>query len=206
MNEPLHRPAPPAIRGAEERLLTAEDLIAMSEAGVFAETEHVDLIDGRLWVRPSDGIGHMRATGGAGEAVQRLLIASPALSSQWILIPNASIRISDHRLFSADWAVISRAAMREERLPQPEDVALVIEAADTSLAFDEGDKKEIYAEAGIRELWIVRVAKGDARVCREPGADGVWGFDRIFGADETVAPRFAPGAAISVRALLGGGK
>lgn len=177
----------------------------MSEAGVFAETEHVDLIDGRLWASPSDGIGHMRATGGAGEAIGDL-IRHPDLRQAWILIPNASIRISDHRLFSADWTVISRAAMREDRLPRPEDVALVIEAADTSLAFDEGDKKEIYAEAGVRELWIVRVAKGDLRVCREPSADGVWGFDRIFRADETVAPLFAPGAAISVKALLGEGE
>src|SRR4051794_24819837 len=59
--------------------------------------------------------------------------------------------------------------------PRPADVLLLIEVADTSPAFDRDDKGPLYAEAGIREYWIVNLIDECVEICRDPQADGSWG-------------------------------
>jgi Uma2 family endonuclease len=55
--------------------------------------------------------------------------------------------------------------------PQPDDVFLLIEVADTSLDVDLGAKLELYARGGIRELWIVDLTTNRVLVHRKPGSD-----------------------------------
>ncbi len=52
--------------------------------------------------------------------------------------------------------------------PLPEDVFLLIEVSDSSLRKDRGPKLELYAEAGIREYWIVNVRAQTVDVYRDP--------------------------------------
>lgn len=54
------------------------------------------------------------------------------------------------------------------RHPQPEEVRLVIEVAESSLEFDRGKKLSIYAEAGIVEYWIVNLIDEEIEVYRNP--------------------------------------
>jgi Uma2 family endonuclease len=58
-----------------------------------------------------------------------------------------------------------------ERLPQAEDVLLIIEVADSTLAFDRSTKTELYAEMGIPEYWIVNLKKQQLEVNRNPDRD-----------------------------------
>lgn len=52
--------------------------------------------------------------------------------------------------------------------PTPDDVFLLIEVSDTSLAKERGPKLELYAEAKIREYWIVDVRRRSVDVYRDP--------------------------------------
>lgn len=52
--------------------------------------------------------------------------------------------------------------------PTPDDVFLLIEVSDTSLAKERGPKLEPYAEAKIREYWIVDVRRRSVDVYRDP--------------------------------------
>ena len=45
---------------------------------------------------------------------------------------------------------------------------LVIEVADTSLAYDLGTKVPLYARHGIPEVWVIDAATRQTRVFREP--------------------------------------
>jgi len=148
------------VQGVAPRLLTVDDLLALSAARVFIEGEKVELIDGRLYVSPSEGSQHLTGSGRVNECLGALL-RSTGLDSEWWLIPNLSLRISDTRLLQPDWAIVRRGVLEiEKRLPGPDDLALAIEIADTSLRFDEGDKKELYAEAGLGEYWVLRLGPG----------------------------------------------
>ena len=52
--------------------------------------------------------------------------------------------------------------------PEPRDIALIIEVADSSLAFDRTEKLQLYAEAGIPEFWIVNILDDQIEVFRKP--------------------------------------
>ncbi|HMO87133.1 MAG TPA: Uma2 family endonuclease [Lacipirellulaceae bacterium] len=52
--------------------------------------------------------------------------------------------------------------------PEPSDVLLLIEVADSSLEVDRGAKQSIYAEAGIADYWIVNLLQQHVEVYRQP--------------------------------------
>jgi hypothetical protein len=79
-----------------------------------------------------------------------------------------------------DLAVLAPAffALRGD-LPQARDVLLLIEVADSSLAFDRGRKRALYAREGIAEYWVVDVAGCAIDVYREPSPDGYRSHRRL---------------------------
>jgi Uma2 family endonuclease len=55
-----------------------------------------------------------------------------------------------------------------DRHPFPEDILLVVEVADTSLAFDREAKIPLYASCGIPEAWLVDLIHHEIHVFRRP--------------------------------------
>ncbi len=55
-----------------------------------------------------------------------------------------------------------------QRHPGPDDVALVVEVADTSPARDRGIKQQMYAQAGIPASWIVNLPERKIERYAEP--------------------------------------
>jgi Uma2 family endonuclease len=58
------------------------------------------------------------------------------------------------------------------RLPTPEDVALLVEAAESSLAIDRGPKCSAFARAGIPVYWIINLVDRQVEVYSNPAPDG----------------------------------
>lgn len=85
--------------------------------------------------------------------------------------------------------------------PTAADVLLLVEVSDTSLGFDRGAKAALYAEAGIREYWIVNVRARMIDVYREPH-DGAYDEIRTFSCGEHVAPRAYPHLRLDVAQLF----
>ncbi|MFM8707560.1 MAG: Uma2 family endonuclease, partial [Planctomycetia bacterium] len=69
--------------------------------------------------------------------------------------------------------------------PTSADTLLVIEVADTSLAFDLDTKVPLYARHGVREVWVIEAATGRTHVFRTP-MEGVAGYAerRLLEADD----------------------
>jgi Uma2 family endonuclease len=85
---------------------------------------------------------------------------------------------------------------------RPDDVALLVEVADASLRYDRGVKALLYAEAGIRDYWIVELAGDAVEVYREPGPGGFQRTDRV-GRDGTLVPLAFPDVTLTVGDILG---
>ena len=81
--------------------------------------------------------------------------------------------------------------------PTAADVLLLIEVSHDSLDYDRGEKADMYAEAGIREYWIVNVAENSIEVRRDPQPDGYRSVES-FVAGRTVHPLAAPDGGLSV--------
>jgi Uma2 family endonuclease len=88
-----------------------------------------------------------------------------------------------------------------KRHPQPEDVYLLIEVSDTSLATDRDEKLPAYGRAGIAEVWIVNLNEEAIEVYREPHFTG-YRSRSILRAGEKAAPQAFPDAAVDVAELL----
>jgi Uma2 family endonuclease len=82
--------------------------------------------------------------------------------------------------------------------PQPGDLHLVVEVADSTLGFDLRTKAALYARAGIVEYWVLDVSGRRMIVHRDPQG-GAYASVVAYGAEESVAPLAAPDSHLRVR-------
>lgn len=87
-------------------------------------------------------------------------------------------------------------------LPQPEDVALLIEVADSSLRYDRRVKGSLYAEAGVRDYWIVD-PDGDAIEIHRDPTEGAFRVTERIARGGTLTPRAFSHISFTVDAILG---
>jgi Uma2 family endonuclease len=57
------------------------------------------------------------------------------------------------------------------RHPQPRDILLLVEVADSSLNEDLGEMMELYAKAGIKDYWVINIPDFAIEVFRRPKRD-----------------------------------
>ena len=86
--------------------------------------------------------------------------------------------------------------------PQPADVLLVVEVADSSVRYDTGEKADLYAEAGVGDYWVVNIPGRRLEVYRDPRG-GKYQEVRYFTLSESVAPIAFPDLRLSVAMLFG---
>jgi Uma2 family endonuclease len=83
----------------------------------------------------------------------------------------------------------------------PSESFLVIEVADSSLAYDRGPKLRLYAELGVPEYWIVDVVARRIEVYREP-SQGAFGSKRVFEREEAIELVRFPDVAVRVSDVM----
>ena len=75
--------------------------------------------------------------------------------------------------------------------PQPADLRLVVEIADSTLSFDRTAKARLYARAGIIEYWVADVAARRLVVHRDP-LNGSYQSVAVYNDRESVRPLALP--------------
>jgi Uma2 family endonuclease len=78
---------------------------------------------------------------------------------------------------------------------------LVVEVADSSLAYDSGEKASLYAEAGVPEYWVVNLIERVLVVFRDP-KNGSYQTRSSIEPRARVAPEAWPDLAFEVRELF----
>jgi Uma2 family endonuclease len=84
--------------------------------------------------------------------------------------------------------------------PTAADVLLVIEVAESSLAYDTGEKADLYAAAGIADYWVVNLIDRCIEVRREPVGGRYRSLKTHLGEDE-VRPLAFPEVALKPGSL-----
>lgn len=124
---------------------------------------------------PSRTVSRLRALLDATVIVAALLFVS------WVQNP---IRLTPHSEPQPDLAVLGpRSDFYQLGHPQPGEVLLVIEVADSSIAIDRAVKLPLYARAGIGEFWLVDLAGRRVLVHRGPEGDGSTHVDAVSSGD-----------------------
>jgi Uma2 family endonuclease len=175
---------------------TVDHFERMIEAGVFQEDDRVELIDGEVVAMAALGLRHSESVRRCNRGLSRRAGDTAVVDVQnpLDLRPHARpepdvmlLRAPDSRYFG--------------RLPAAEDVLLVVEVAESSLATDRDQKIPLYARAGIPEAWLVNLIDDLIRVYREPTPDG-YRVIQTARRGENISPLAFPAWAIPVDELL----
>ena len=131
---------------------TVADFARMVEAGILAEDDRVELIDGEVRAMSPIGPRHVAI-------VNRLnALLSRQIADRAIVSVQNPIQLTDYTEPQPDIAVLRpREDFYAQALPLPEDVLLVVEVAETSLEYDRDEKIPRYAQTSIPEVWLIEV-------------------------------------------------
>ena len=159
-------PPSPCLASALYRL-SVRQYDRICENGTIDEGERVELIEGLLVAKR----GRNRPNIVAGNKGLRILwrIVPPG----WHVAKGVPIVASDWSKPAPDLAVI-RGVVEDydERAPTADDVALVVEIADSRLPADRTDLTRVFAAAGIPVYWIVNLAEAQVEVWFDPRREG----------------------------------
>ena len=176
--------------------LTVDDYYRLGEAGILREDSRVELIAGELIDRAPIGSRH---AGFINKIAERLRAGSGQTAIVAIQNP---LRLSTESEPQPDVALLRpRADYYAEKHPEPADVLLVIEVADTSLRYDREIKIPLYAQHGVAETWLVDIEKRQVMVYDEL-YDGVYQRVTNFGIAATISPQCLPMLALELAELF----
>jgi Uma2 family endonuclease len=179
------------------RRFTVDEYYWMARVGILAPDDRVELIDGEIVEMAPIGPVHAASVRQCTERFGREYSDLAQVSVQ------SPIRLGEHNEPEPDLALVRRRAdFYRLAHPTPEDVFLVVEVADTSLAVDRRVKLPLYARAGIPETWLVDLQHDVLLVHREPTPDG-YRVTRTARRGERIAPLAFPDREIAIADLLG---
>lgn len=149
------------------RRLTVDEYRTMTEVGILHEDDRVELLDGELYQMAAMNEPHI-------SCVMRLnRIFVRGVGDVALVSPQSAIRLSNYSQPQPDIVIARyRDDFYATAMPRPEDILLIVEVADTSLAYDRDRKLPRYSAAGIPEAWLVDLRRRRVTVYRDPAPDG----------------------------------
>jgi Uma2 family endonuclease len=175
---------------------TIDEYDKMIESGAFEQDRRFELIRGELRKMSPIGVPHAYAVEELAEwSYANAPLAKVQLRSQNpINIPGLqSVPEPDH-------AWLKRRDYSRQH-PTADEVLLIVEAADSSLPYDRGEKSALYAEVGIADYWIVNIPDRCIEVRRQPVGKSFEDI-RIYRESETVSPLHFSDLALPVASLF----
>ncbi len=174
---------------------TVEDYHRLAEAGILGEDDRVELIEGDLVM--SSPISSRHAA-----CVKRLnALFNAALQGRAIVGVQDPLRLGEHSEPEPDLMLLRpREDFYRDAHPGPEDVYLVIEVSETSLAYDREVKLPLYARFGVPEVWLVNLVEDRLEVYRTPRG-GSYTHKAVY-TQGRVAPQAFPDLGLDVAVIL----
>ncbi len=182
----------PATAGPRPLRWTCAEFHRFGDMGVF-EGRRAMLIDGVILEEGPMNPPHAITLGLVEGALRT------AFGAGWRFRSQSPLVLGQDLDPEPDFAVIAGTPRGSAGHPTMAD--LVVEAADSSLAFDTNEKRLLYARAGIREYWVVDINGRRLLVYRDPKA-GDYAAQQAFGPADAVSPLAEPGATVRVADLL----
>lgn len=131
---------------AARTLVTEAEFLSLPET-----TERVELVDGEVLVSPSPSFWHQEILARIVHALRDWAAARPDVS---VAQAPLDVRFGVARILQPDAMVFLRRLVDQEG-PLDSIPELCIEVLSRNRAYDRITKRFLYAEAGVREYWIV---------------------------------------------------
>lgn len=173
-----------------------EQYYRLAEAGVLKPDDRVELIEGEIIRMPAISSFH-------AASVSRLHYElNPVSRNQFIASIRSPVRLSNSSEPLPDIALLKpRHDFYAERHPEPEDVLLIIEVADTTLLSDRNVKIPLYARFGIPESWLINLPEKVIEVYHDP-VDGRYRKSLKFKHGDVLSSPTVPGLSLKVDDII----
>lgn len=150
-----------------KHLLTVDEYLRMGTAGIFREDARIELIEGEIIDMAPIGTWHasvvMRLT-------KKIIVA---VGDDAVVASQSPVVLGMHSAPQPDLAVLrNRSDAYVSAHPTPADILLLIEVADSTLAFDRDVKLPLYARLGIAETWLIDIPNRQCLRYSEPSPAG----------------------------------
>ncbi len=183
---------------AARRRFTREEYHRMAEVGILTRRERVELIRGEIITMSPQGRRHRAFI----DNLNQLLITR--LGGRAIVSIQMPIVLADDTEPEPDVQVLRRRAVPyKDREADASDALLLIEVAESSLAYDRATKRRLYAAASIPEYWVVDCVAESIEVHRAPHTDGYRDVARFAGPAATVTLQAFPDVALALGEIFG---
>ena len=180
---------------APRRSFTATEYHQMGEAGIFLTNDRIELIEGEIVEMSAVGALHVNCVNALNKLINRLVGQDIDVSIQ------NPVRLQFDTEPEPDVVLVPTSPDRR-RVFTPKDVLLLIEVADSSLAYDRATKLPLYARTGVREVWIIDIDGEVIERHTEP-VDGRYRRVARAGRGESLPSTTVPAVTLDVNAVLG---
>jgi Uma2 family endonuclease len=180
---------------------TYAEYYRMAEMGFF-RNQRVELIDGEIIEMPPQGEEH-----GVG-----ILLLTKALNATFgeghVVRVQLPLHTGKDQEPEPDIAVVAGDIRDSIRYGRPNSALLVVEVSGTTLAYDLGEKAELYAAAGVVDYWVLDIEARCVVVHRQPekivtaSRGARYAEIRTLRSGETIKPISAAGRPIAIADLL----
>ena len=178
---PAIAPAEAGGRGWRPYRLSVRQYLRMIQGGVFPPETHVELLGGILVEQMTKGDPHNYLLMILPSTLQALV------PQPWAAVAEVSLLLGPRSRPEPDLMILRGPISRyKAQPPTSQDVALIIEVAESSYRYDRGHKWRKYAAAGVPVYWIVHLKKRQVEVYRDPaglGKSAAYRSSEIYGED-----------------------
>ena len=162
---------------------TVADYHRMAELNLLRPGERTELLEGQISLMAAKGTAHVLALRILSQRLEQLMAGKSVFIST-----QDPIQLNDFSEPEPDLAIIYGNFFDfSGRHPQPKDIALVVEIADSSVKQDCEIKDKLYGKAGIVDYWVVDLPKQQLHVFRKPSESG-YEQHLILSHTQTIAP------------------
>lgn len=134
------------------RKFTVTEYQKMAEVGILTEEDRVELINGKIIPKSPIGLKH------AAKVKKLNSIFHQKIDNKTIISVQDPIQLNDNSEPQLDIALLKhRADFYASKIPQPRDIFLIVEVADTSIKYDREIKDPLYGKNGILETWLIDI-------------------------------------------------
>jgi Uma2 family endonuclease len=163
---------------------TVVEFQQMAESGIIQDEDRLELIEGELIEMGKIGKKH-------AACVDRLNDLFRDKFGKRVLVRSQNpIELSSYSQPQPDLAILRRKDdYYETGHPQPKDIFLLVEVADTTIESDREIKVPLYARHGVFEVWLVNLNDQVIEVYREPNSSG-FQYRETLAQGQTISPIF----------------
>jgi Uma2 family endonuclease len=178
------------------RLLTAEEFVRMSQAGILRNDERLELVQGEIVQMAPIGARHHACVMWLTRALGR------GVGDRALVSVQGPLELGRHNVLYPDLVLLRpRADGYRTAIPTASDAPLVVEVSDTTIEYDRGVKLRLYADAGVSEVWIADLTMDRVEVCQNAGTDQFIDVRRLM-PGESLTPSSFQDIALSVSEIL----